>query len=278
MDRGASCIPLFLKPDPNKLDLLFNDERRLETGVNLNISDAALEYLKSIGSVADAEHLFYHVFSILHAPNYQIENDGALRQDWARIPLPENRETLIASAELGRRVAALLDPESSVTGVTSGKIRPELKAIAVISRVTEGNWNPEKDFALTAGWGHAGQNNATMPGRGRLTERQYTPEEKNAIGEAIHQLGKDTCDIYLNDIAYWENIPARVWDYTIGGYQVIKKWLSYREKPLLGRPLKVEEVREVTNIARRITAILMLEPDLDTNYEKVKQSTYTWTK
>ncbi|MEH2377564.1 MAG: type ISP restriction/modification enzyme [Nostoc sp.] len=130
MDRGASCIPLFLKPDPKKLDLFFNDERRLETGVNLNISDAALEYLKSIGSVADAEHLFYQVFSILHAPNYQIENDGALRQDWARIPLPENRETLIASAELGRRVAALLDPENSVTGVTSGKIRPELQPIA----------------------------------------------------------------------------------------------------------------------------------------------------
>jgi len=26
-----------------------------------------------------------------------------------------------------------------------------------------------------------------------------------------------------------------VWTYTIGSYQVIKKWLSYREKPLLGR-------------------------------------------
>ncbi|MCL6750459.1 N-6 DNA methylase [Nostoc sp. CCCryo 231-06] len=278
MDRGASCIPLFLKPDPKKLDLFFNDERRLETGVNLNISDAALEYLKSIGTVADAEHLFYHVLSILHAPNYQIENDGALQQDWARIPLPENRETLIASAELGRRVAALLDPESSVTGVTSGKILPELQVIAIISRITEGNWNSDNDFALTAGWGHAGQNNVTMPGRGRLTEREYSPEEQNAMGEAIHQLGKNTCDIYLNDIACWKNIPARVWDYTIGGYQVIKKWLSYREKPLLGRPLKVEEVREVTNIARRITAILLLEIALDTNYEKVKQSTYTWPK
>ncbi|MEH2133222.1 MAG: type ISP restriction/modification enzyme [Nostoc sp.] len=201
MDRGASCIPLFLKPDPKKLDLFFND-----------------------------------------------------------------------------RVAALLDPESSVTGVTSGKICPELQVIAIISRVTEGNWNPENDFALTAGWGHTGQNNVTMPGRGRLTEREYSSEEQNAMGEDIHHLGKNTCDIYLNDIAYWKNIPAKVWDYTIGGYQVIKKWLSYREKPLLDRPLKVEEVREVTNIARRITAIVLLETALDTNYEKVKQSTYTWPK
>ena len=33
-----------------------------------------------------------------------------------------------------------------------------------------------------------------------------------------------------------------MWDYTIGGYQVVKKWLSYREKPLLGRSLTPDEV------------------------------------
>jgi hypothetical protein len=89
-------------------------------------------------------------------------------------------------------------------------------------------------------------------------------------------LGADTRDIYLNDIAYWQNIPARVWDYTIGGYQVIKKWLSYREAPLLGRTLKPDEVREVTNMARRIAAILLLEPALNANYEVVKANTYNW--
>jgi len=68
-----------------------------------------------------------------------------------------------------------------------------------------------------------------------------------------------------------------VWHYTIGGYQVIKKWLSYREQELLGRPLKLEEVTEVTHMARRITAILLLEPELDANYEAVKQSTYQWS-
>ena len=48
-------------------------------------------------------------------------------------------------------------------------------------------------------------------------------------------LGEPLCDVYLNEVAYWSNIPLRVWEYTIGGYQVIKKWLSYREKKLLGR-------------------------------------------
>jgi hypothetical protein len=277
MDRGASCIPLFLKPEEGKLDLFSNDERKLENGLNLNFSDKAVEYLKSIDTIADAEHLFYHVLAILHASNYASENDGALRQDWPRIPLPDNREILIASANLGRQIAALLDPETPVAGITSGKLRPELKTIAVVSRVGTGNLDPNTDFALTAGWGYAGQNGVTMPGRGKVIERPYTPEEQTAIAQVIEQLSTATHDIYLNDIAYWKNIPDRVWNYTIGGYQVIKKWLSYREQKLLGRSLKQEEVIEVTQMARRIAAILLLEPELDANYEAVKQATYPWS-
>ena len=70
-----------------------------------------------------------------------------------------------------------------------------------------------------------------------------------------------TLDVYLNGAAYWRNIPLNVWEYYIGGYQVIKKWLSYREDEILGRPFKPEEVREVMNIARRIAAIILLQPN-----------------
>ena len=83
-------------------------------------------------------------------------------------------------------------------------------------------------------------------------------------------------DVYLNGVAYWRGVPSGVWSYTIGGYQVVKKWLSYREKPLLGRDLKVEEVREVTRMGRRIAAILLLQPQLDANYLAVKGSSREW--
>jgi len=74
----------------------------------------------------------------------------------------------------------------------------------------------------------------------------------------------------LNNVAHWSNIPLRVWEYTIGGYQVIKKWLSYREDKLLGRPLTKHEVRYVQEMARRIAAIVLLEPELDENYRSAK--------
>jgi hypothetical protein len=67
-----------------------------------------------------------------------------------------------------------------------------------------------------------------------------------------------------------------VWAWTLGGYQVMKKLLSYREKALLGRGLRLEEVKEVTDMARRIAALLLLRPALDANYRAVKAATYHW--
>ena len=44
----------------------------------------------------------------------------------------------------------------------------------------------------------------------------------------------------------------------------------------MGRALKTDEAREVTNMARRIAAIILLQPALDANYQAVKASTYAW--
>ena len=140
---------------------------------------------------------------------------------------------------------------------------------------------------MTAGWGHAGKEGVTMPAKGRIVERPYDEEELAAATDAakarglsarqaLALLGRETHDVYLNDRAYWKNVPAGVWEYTIGGYQVFKKWLSYREQELLGRPLRSEEAREVTAMTRRLAAILLLQPALDENYGRVKAHAYAW--
>ena len=48
------------------------------------------------------------------------------------------------------------------------------------------------------------------------------------------------------------------WNYKLGGYQVLKKWLSYRESRVLKRNLLPDEVAHFSHTARRIAAILML--------------------
>ena len=113
-----------------------------------------------------------------------------------------------------------------------------------------------EDFALTAGWGYAGSAGVVMPGQGRAVVRTYTPAERTGLGDAVPMLGGTTVDIYLNENAFWRNVPAAVWTYKLGGYRVLKKWLSYRERGVLGRALTPREVQHFTDIARRIAAIL----------------------
>jgi hypothetical protein len=239
-----------------------------------NLSPAARAYLAGLGAGnpdADADTaglVWMHALAIGFAPAYLAENADGIRQDWPRVPLPASKAALLASTELGRRIAALLDTETPVAGVDGGKIRPELAKIAVVTRLGDGELN----LALTAGWGHAGIGGVTMPGKGKLETREFTAEEATAQKTP----GTATHDVFLNDTACWRNVPEPVWDYTIGGYQVIKKWLSYREHELLGRPLTTDEAREVTHTARRLAALILLQPELDANYQRAKADALAW--
>lgn len=266
-----------------------------EEALRANLSARARAYLSAVGIAdpdADEETaglVWMHALAVGYSPAYLDENADGIRQDWPRVPLPDSGELLAASAEMGREVAALLDTEAGVPGVSEGDIRPELRVLGVLSSVDGSPLRPEAgDLAVTAGWGYLGARDATMPGQGRLVERDYAPEELAAIeegaaalglslDEALAQLGRATADVYLNDRAYWRNIPEGVWNYYIGGYQVIKKWLSYRERRVLGRDLRGEEARHVTEMVRRIAAILLLQPRLDENYQRVKARTFDWS-
>jgi hypothetical protein len=287
MDSGARGFPMYVRPDSS--GLFPEDNAQLKPNLTQNGNRYVAEML------VEPNELLYHSLAILDSPQYRYENKRGLHHDWPRIPLPSSKEALVHSAELGRRVSELLDTELGVAGVTEGRIQQPSNTIGIISRVDRGQLQTEDDeekgmiseLRITAGWGHGGKGGITMPGKGKLVQRDYTPEESKAIEagatrqelsaeEMFAHLGEATYDIYLNDVAYWRNIPARVWDYTIGGYQVIKKWLSYREHKLLGRPLTDDEAREVMNIARRIASILLLEPSLDDNYQSIKTLTYPW--
>ena len=253
LDFAATCFPIWLR------DLGLGDDG---AGRRTNLSGTARRYLERLG--ASVEDLFHHVLATLHDPAYRAENAGALRMEWPRIPLlgwpdgeaEDARAALSASAARGRALAQLLDSDTPVRGVTEGPLRPEIAALAVPT-TQDGHYMTGDDFALTAGWGHHGSGDAVMPGQGHLVERPYTPEERAAMGNILPALGETTFDIYLNARAFWRNIPAPVWTYKLGGYQVLKKWLSYRERKILGRMLTPEDVQHFTDTARRIGAIVM---------------------
>ena len=254
IERGASLFPAYLREEGD----LGNGG---QAGHRPNLAPTAQRYLKHLS--ATVEDLFYYVLATLHDPAYRQTNAGALKMEWPRIPLPGwpdgdadgAAETLAASAARGRELARLLDPDAPVPGITQGTLRPAIAALAVPA-TTDGRNMTGDDFALTAGWGHYGTGDAVMPGQGRIVEREYTDDERAALGDAISVLGAKTLDVYLNDRAFWRNVPAAIWNYKLGGYQVLKKWLSYRESDVLGRALTPEEVLYFAEMTRRIGGIL----------------------
>ena len=175
-------------------------------------------------------------------------------------------------------------------GVSTGALRAGLKILGLPTR-RGGKALESADLALTAGWGStqiAGSGSTiVMPGRGLTTERDYTPKERTAleterqntglsVDEVFTLLGARTLDVHLNADAWWTNVPTKVWDYSLGGYQVIKKWLSYREQSVLGRALKPEEAAYVSEMVRRIAAILLMGPTIDANYSAAKANAVEW--
>lgn len=245
-----------------------------------NLSASVLAWSAKL-SVVPAE-LFHHIVASLHSPAYGTTNADALQTDWPRVPLPGDAEVLKASAALGRDVAALLDAERDVQGVTCGALRAGLAAVALPRG---------KDFTLSMGWGSAQINKhgsrIVMPGSGSITERAWTDAEREALLQIAARHGHDldtllgligaqAVDVHINAEAKWEGVPAKVWTYTLGGYQVLKKWLSYREATVLGRALSADEVLHFARTARRITEIFCMGPELDKAHAAASQCAVPW--
>lgn len=293
--RGhAYCIPFLLYDK--------NDQ------AHPNLSPHILDYLLTLGirDISDSERLaklvWHHVLAIGFSPSYLAMNNAALQYDWPRIPFPipagalEGEKALALlerSAALGELVGELLIPELPLPllGIAE-RVTPYSDIAALSGRNSSRNAAHEvsiNSIALKGKWGYEkerknsgdGTSKNVMPGSGRLLRRGYTNKERLALenlgaamglhaGAIYVALGIDTCDIFINQNVYWRNVPSRIWEYRIGGYPVLKKWLSYREYDILKRELRCDEVIYFSHMAHRLTTLCLLEGRLDTNFAEIR--------
>ena len=250
-DRGsmrgiARHIPFFLH---DKEDMTKAQNSRA------NLSAKARKYLADLGFAEPdhdsqaAEIIWLHALAIGYSAKYQSDNADGLKIDWPRIPLPQNREILEQSAALGSRIKNLL----SMTNPADDPF--------IINKLA----TPSGDMGnLQAAdyWGYRDGKGKVYPGIGKTENSQG----KSAEAQKFAALGIPL-RVYLNDGAYWDNVPSRAWEYRIGGFQVAKKWLSYRAGKVLGRALTDDEVLTFADIIRRLSALLLLAEELDGNYD-----------
>ncbi len=79
---------------------------------------------------------------------------------------------------------------------------------------------------------------------------------ENIVKQARYD--SDNKRIFINEEQYFEGIEESLWNYLIGGYQVLDRWLKYR----IGRSLDNEDIIYFMKIAKAIEETIKIEEAL----------------
>ena len=71
----------------------------------------------------------------------------------------------------------------------------------------------------------------------------------------------DNGTLWINATTYFANVPRNVWEYEIGGYQVLDKWLKERKKHHYA--LTMADVRHVMAVCDALAATMRLQAEID---------------
>lgn len=147
------------------------------------------------------ENLLDYIYAVLHCPTYREKYKEFLKIDFPRIPFPESAEQFWALATLGEQLRQwhLLK-------------HPDLQNFQHFI----------SDYPI------AGDNHIS---------RKMT---KNSIGYENIDTDTDRAigRVWINDEQYFDNVPEKVWECYIGGYQPAQKWLKDR----VGRTLTYDDI------------------------------------
>ena len=211
--------------------------------------------------------LFRVAFAILHAPNYQAEHKSALSADWAHLPIPKDAILFDRLVTVGEQVTRLLDAGREAGDVIQAVVGADrARALGPLKRTDGKQVRPDDLKIAIAYWGG---------GKGGWKPRAFMAEELPAI-EFADAWGERTGDLFVNDAAYFANVPELVWNYQLGGYPVLKKWLGYRQADRRdGKPLTDDERRWFRQVIQRIAALLALGPLLNALYQDAAANAFT---
>lgn len=73
--------------------------------------------------------------------------------------------------------------------------------------------------------------------------------------------------VYINKTQYFGGIEQDVWDYQIGGYQVLYKWLKDRKK----RKISLDEIKHYCKVATALQKTIEIQEEIDNLYPNVEK-------
>src|SRR5574337_1308241 len=82
-----------------------------------------------------------------------------------------------------------------------------------------------------------------------------------------HQYSENEQRVYINEAQYFEGIAQETWEYQIGGYQVLNKWLKDRKE----RILSLEDIQHYCRVATALSNTIAIQGDIDDLYAEIEK-------
>jgi predicted helicase len=220
---GNNLFPLYLYPNTE------DGQKTLITERETNFSS---EFIKAITEklsyTPTPENIFYYIYAILHSPEYRHRYQSFLKIDFPRIPLTSNNDIFTQLATKGEILFNL-------------HLLKQLPEVKITQNQTVATVNLPLFNGQTRGKIHY-----EGDGKNEISQIKYHPDQEK---------------ITINQNCYFLGIPQEVWDFKIGGYQVLDKWLKDRKKA--NQHLSSEDISHYQKIIVALVETLKIMNEID---------------
>ena len=220
---GINVFPLYIYPNTD------NGQNNLINKREANFSPEFITAIEEkIGYIPTPEKIFYYIYAILHSFTYRDRYEEFLKIDFPRIPLTSDKELFNKLATIGEELVNL----------HLMKKIPDIK-------LTKNETLATVDLPLFNG---KSKDSIHYQGDGEneITKITYNPNLQR---------------ILINTNCYFTGIPEEIWEFKIGGYQVLDKWLKDRKKANLSLTSKdITHYQKIILILKE-TLKIMIEID-----------------
>jgi len=231
-------FPLYVYPDKQQLTIDGSTARKANFDENVVKSILAPAGLKWVSDhkqkntndpdTASPLDLLDYIYATLHSPTYRMKYKHFLKSDFPRVPNPKDAKTFWDLASLGSQLRVLHLLGEGTLGPTQ----------SILTNSSQWHIHPQGHRDGELDW--------------KIENIEYNAQNKT---------------LSINDRQYFDGIEPNVWDFYIGSYQVLEKWLKDYKKTnqLLGSDDRLKFIKIVAVVRETISLMNKIDQIMDTS-------------
>lgn len=202
-------------------------EFKLDSSCKPNWTDSFKEFLKNYISDNPKEILNY-IYAILYSPTYRENYKEDLKYDYPRIPFTKDKNIFDRLQKLGEELIDLHFLKNTKNS------HCEVNTEAIQNKDCHASNEARNDEISKASYPISGEH--------KISYSKYNEEEKR---------------LYINEKQYFENVKKEVYNYSIGGYKPIEKYIKAREI------LTLKDISHLIKVIAVIERTIYLQEEID---------------